>query len=171
MDTGGFGGQAGNDTLLAGAGLFTASPSLTYSRFTANHANISTSFHPYRRWCRIATFSIKFILFLLTFRLYIYMLIWPRLWSPDPVICYNVLFCSHSINCLMLDIFHCSFRPIHVWYYVLWFQCSTYLHVTLSFNLYMCFVWCWVFPPAHTRGISADSIPSDAILCCFVWFS
>ena len=38
------------DAVLAGAGFFAASPSLTYSRLANNHANISTSFHPYRRW-------------------------------------------------------------------------------------------------------------------------
>jgi len=47
--SGGYGGQTAGDALLTGAGFFAASPSLTLSRVANNHANISTSFHPYRR--------------------------------------------------------------------------------------------------------------------------
>ena len=46
---GGYGGQNAGDTVFAGSGFLAASPSLTCSRLANNHANISTSFHPYRR--------------------------------------------------------------------------------------------------------------------------
>ena len=51
---GGFDGHSASDSMLAAAGgpgfvAVAASPSLSLSRIANNHANISASFHPYRR--------------------------------------------------------------------------------------------------------------------------
>ena len=54
---GGFAGHSASDTMIAGSGFLAASPSLAFGRLANNHANITASFHPYRRWYHSAPVS------------------------------------------------------------------------------------------------------------------